>query len=273
MVRTSLIIVLPFLLLFSILFSLFVGQVFTSLSRGYFTPSTFGITLAFILLAVLLSIIVPSLIITIMQLYNERDNGLQGLKFRDVFAALKDNFSRAAWIVVIACLLSFVLFWIAADINLIIVLVVVFVLFLFVGVPLLLLFPTFLLGKSNLIKSIGESFRLGYKTWGSTFSSWLILKIIQSFISLFFAFPWLILTYVEYTFFSESDTFSISFGYQLLIFILSALMIAGNIIASVPLYVGLCYQYAQAVSHKENKLVVDNIEEAEQSFKIIREDK
>jgi hypothetical protein len=270
--RYSLIVLSLPILLFSLFLALLIGQSFSFFARGYLTPSSFGILIGFFLFAILFAMTVPSLIIAFLQLYNEREERLKGIRLADVMKMLKGNFLRMTAVMVLLIIVCIFFAWMAVKVGQLFAWIVALLAFFTVGVPLLLLLPIYFIEKKGFFKAIGRSFSLGYKTWGSTFGIGIVLKLIDDFISSFFAFPWLILTYVEYTFFSESDTFTISAGYEVLIFFLTLLMIVGSVIAALPLHLGLCYQYAHAATHKDERLVVDDVDTAAQSFKIVREE-
>jgi hypothetical protein len=270
--RYALLILLPVTLLFSFFFVLFIEQFFKVKVLDYLTPSAIGISIGFFFSALLLMLIIPPFYISFIQLYDEREEGLKGIKFRDFAKVLNRNFVRMAWLIICAVLILSLLSWLAIKTSLLLLIIVGILLFFFVVVPLFLLIPIYFIEGGNLLKAFKRSFKLGYKNWGGTLGIWLVLKIIGSMITTLFAFPWLILTYVESVFYSESSTLSISFSYQLMIFIFSLIMICGSILASLPLHIGMTYQYGHVSMHKKDILVVDNVEKAIESFKIVRDD-
>lgn len=263
---------LPLVVIASLLCSYVMSSIFKMSVVGYLTPSALAIFALSSACALLLVLLVPSFSYSLMLLYNERDEQLRNIRFGDVLQAMKRPFIKMSCLLPFLLIIYFLFFLLQLKTSALVASISFLILFLAVGIPLLLLLPAYLLSHDSLIKSVLHSFKIGYPSWISTFSFWLTLKLIGGFVALFFAFPWIVTTYVEKAFFASSTTFDIPFTYQLIIILFSFLMIAGVILSIIFLQIGMAYQYAHAVSTKQQVLVVDDIEKVEESFKIVRED-
>ncbi len=269
--RLSASFLLPTALLFTLFFTWSTSHLFRYLTIGYITPSALGAFALLLASAILLILLVPSFSYSLLQLYNERDERLKGIHFGEVMSRLKSNFTK------IACLLPYLIMLIFLFILLKIkvssgIATITFIIFLLgIGAPLLLLMPIYTIGKSSLFKSFKRSLNLGYKHWGSTLLFWFVLKLLGACILLLFAFPWIMSIYVEAAFFASSTTFEVPFLYQIIIYLFSLLMVFGLVISSIFILIGMAYQYAHAASYKKKIFIVDDIDKAEESFKILRD--
>lgn len=269
----SLFFLLPVTLIFTWFFSQAFGQLFMTAEKGYFTPHSLGMFIGMSLFGLLLYLTIPSFYFALLQLYNKRENRLRHVKVGELSDKLKHNFVRLAWLTVFIIIIAFLIFWLALKIASPIWIGVIGVILGFsLGVPLLLLMPVYLMEDIPLRKAFVRSLRLGYKTWGGVLGMYVITNVIAGFINLLFAFPWLILTYVVSSFYATSETFVVPQTYQILIYFISLLMLSGSILSSILIYLGLAYQYAHASLIKKNIKFVDNLDEAEQSFSVVRGD-
>lgn len=272
-IRYATLILLPVLIVFSLFFSQIHGQGMKVSVVHYLTPSFIGLAMGFGMFALLVAIAVPSFFYTLLDLYNKREDRLSGVTFSVVLHAMGRKFLRMVWVVLFLSIMLF-LIWMAvmAVGSRMAGIAIGIIFFLALGVPLYLLLPVYLLEDIPLYKAVCRAFRLGYRSWGSTLGMELVLKIIEGGIALLFAFPYIILSLVNFTYYSSSDISSVPFGYQVLYFFLALVMLSGSVLASIPFYYGMAYQYAHASLHRTTVIVVDDIDKAEQSFDILRKD-
>lgn len=268
----SLLFLLPIVLIYNFFFCVSTGQVFKSLEVSYLTPTSFWVMVGWLLFGLLLVLGAYSFFFTLIRLYQDREDGLKSITFDVILKQVKKFFVKMAvvlfWGIVIAfCFLACWHWWGTAAT------VVIAVLFFFaVLVPLSIILPVYCMEDKSLWKTLGRSFRLGYQHYGSIFSMGLLLTFDMVVLSLFFAFPYLIFLSIESTFFNSSDTFDIPLIYQIFDYIFSLLMVAGIVLSSLVVHVGMTYQYGHASTHKNHQLVVDDVDKTIESFKVLRED-
>lgn len=269
--RLSASFLLPTVLLFTFFFTWSTSHLFRLLTVGYITPSALGAFALLLASTILLILLVPALSYSLLQLYNERDERLKGIHFGEVMSQLKGNFTK------IACILPYLIILISLFILLkiktssIVAIIASIVFLLGIGAPLLLLMPIYTIEKSSLFKSFKRSLSLGYRHWGSTLLFWFVLKLLGACILLFFAFPWIMSIYVEAAFFASSTTFEVPFIYQIIIYLFSLLMVFGLVFSSIFILIGMAYQYAHTTLYRKKIYIVDDIDKAEESFKVLRD--
>ena len=77
--------------------------------------------------------------------------------------------------------------------------------------------------------------------------------------------------YVEAAFFASSTTFEVPFIYQIIIYLFSLLMVFGLVFSSIFILIGMAYQYAHTTLYRKKIYIVDDIDKAEESFKVLRD--
>lgn len=209
-----------------------------------------------------------SLIYALITVYNEREERLVGIHFKDIREMLFRNLKRSI-------LLSLLLFLIVVIIMTFMVvltsllpwLLLLFIpLFIAVSMPLSLLMPTYLLGEENVWKSIKKAFRLGFATWGGIFAIIFVMGLIAGILQGVTTMPWYVATVVKY-FFTLSDsssTVGISPLYSFLLYLLAVVQSLGMYLSMTLTFVALAYQYAHAKEKVEDISIVDDIDKFEQ---------
>jgi hypothetical protein len=270
--KFGLIFILPVLVFYNLFFCLLMGQVFKAAEVSYFTPHTVFLFLGWLFFLLLLLMVSQSFYFALLKLYQESENRLVGLKFSDMMKVMKSGFLKAANVMLLCILVFGFLFYMKLWVGLTMTRITEIVLFFVAGIPLLFLFPTYFISGLSFWKSVFRSFKLGYRYWWSLLGIWLVLNLIASFITLIVAFPYFIALNVESTFYQTSSNFTIPMGYQILIYVLSLIMNIATVISQYFVIVGLTYQYGHATTHKKSVMVVNNIEDVEQSFDILRKE-
>jgi hypothetical protein len=263
LLRLSVGFLLPTLLLASGFISWGIAHLLKFSTIGYITPSAliaFALALASILL---LTLLVPSFSYTLLKLYNQRDTRLKGVNFGDVMQAMKPVFIKMSYLLFFFLLIGFLSFLFQIKVAAWVSTIVFIMIFLGIGVPLFLLTPAYLLDEEPLWKSLTRSFRQGYPHWLSTLSFWFVLKLISGCFTLLIGLPWIVTTYIEQTFFASSANFDIPFLYQSIIFLFTLLMLAGTVISSLFVQIGMAYQYAHTSMNRPQLIVVDDINSIE----------
>lgn len=263
---------LPIILFFALFFTWSTSHLYKMFEVGYFTPSSLAAFTLCLASVILLMLLIPSFSFALLQLYNKRENRLKGIQFGEVMQAMKPNFIRMARVLPFLIVFAFLLFLLKVKVSLAVASLVFVVTFLGIGVPLLLFIPIYLIEGKSMWTALKQTFHFGYKYWMSIFIFRLVLGVLAFLVALFFAFPWIVTTYVELAFFSSAVTFEIPFVYSLLFYLFSVLMAFGLMLSSSFIFIGMSYQYAHVSSYKGTVFIVDDIEKAEQSFKILHED-
>lgn len=144
---------------------------------------------------------------SLMQAYNLRLDGLEGITFEE----LKPLFKRNAWrlfkcglvtivlvtvLLALAILLSTVLHWIFAFF----ICLALFAL----SIPLLMVPSVYVYEDVSVWKAYGRGISLGWKTWGGIFALGFVLSLLTSVASSLVTLPWEIF-YIVQTIFSRSS--------------------------------------------------------------------
>lgn len=271
-IRYSLIFLLPIVLIYNFLFCISTGQVLKSLEVSYLTSTAFWLLIGWLMFGMLLFLSSFSFFFALIKLYHERPEGLDGIRFGDIYKVVRVNFMKMSFILLYVIIISFMIFSLNILFGSMITLIVCAISFFVLGIPWLYIVPVYLMEKISIWKAAAKSLQLGYKSYGGVLGMGFLLFFDLIVLSLFFAFPYLIFLSVESTFFNSSDTFAVPVSYQIFDYLFSLLMVSGSVISMIILHVGMTYQYGHASVHKDNKMVVDNIDQAMESFKVIRED-
>lgn len=214
------------------------------------------------------NVLMTSTIYGLIQVYNEREDGLRNLSFQELKPYLLRNVGRCfVTMLMLFLLLALYAFFMgvlaaAAEYTL----MLTFPLLMVLVIPLSLLMPVYLFERISIGKAIGKAFRLGMSTWGGVFGISLLMAIIANILSGVLSLPWSVVTMVKY-FFSVSDVgvdFDGSTGFTIAQYLLGIFTTYGLYISMIFLFVGLAYQYAHANEKVNSVSVVDEIDNFEQ---------
>jgi len=247
-VKSVLLVVGPMAILTGLLFSQYIGFLFSSLSQGdieavkdpvsfFFNPSYIG----FIILAIFSSLLNFAIMFNIMRLYQQRYpepftvTEVLNASWRDVFILL--GLGLVSWFIIMAGFIALII----PGIYLIIV--------------LSLALPVLFFERQGIFSAISRSFGLIKGKWWSTFGLMIVISFMMNAVSFIFIIPFYVfyslgmLTMVDGT---GVGTDVQSFGYQAGMTISMIIMFLGNFIAySLPI-VAISFQFFNLVERQQS---------------------
>ncbi|WP_300728738.1 hypothetical protein [uncultured Bacteroides sp.] len=209
------------------------------------------------------NIVLISLLFALIRIYNERENGLQGLTMNELLPRFLKNLKRT----VIMILLFTMLF---------IFLIFFFVLLLtynenvlfFIAIPLafvmcigLATFPVaYLLEDNPFFPTLVKTCRLGFRTWGGALAIIIVFGIITWILQKIASLP-LGAVQISNNLLGENTEFLASSpNYIFITYLFSTIEAFGSYLASVLTFLGLAYQYGHSCEKIDNKSVDADIE-------------
>ncbi len=251
--KMSMYIIVPLALLQGLSYSRSITQI---IGDSLFESQDPSLGEAFInLLSAIGGLYLSAIVYTLMKRYNEREERLQGVTFAEIAPEVNKGAGRL------------ILFGFSASILFLGVIFIMFIfgglfpgtiyffiflllVFLFVVCIPLLLFPAVYLFEKDitLINAWKQTYRLGFATWGGTFTLALISMILICVCSFIVALPLIILTVVQSVFSlsTSGDSYALSVGYKLLQYLLSVIVAFFVCVTTVFYYIVMSYQYAHA---------------------------
>lgn len=215
---------------------------------------TFGISFALnyagvVLFSLLGGLLLTSLIYTMVRLYNEREERLTGITFKDIKPLLLHNAKRLFLMgVVCTFLLLFAMIFIILLMALSpFTLIITFPLLIAFVIPLALMPSIYLFEDVKLIEAFKKTFRLGFATWGGVFLIMLVMGIVAGVLQTIVSIPWYVIYIVKMVFsMSDGGEASSSIGLNFVQYLFSILMLYGSYLSAIFTIVGLAYQYGHA---------------------------
>lgn len=211
---------------------------------------------------------VATLMFSLMQVYNERENGLEGITFSELKPYLKHNAWRLFKFGAASTLVGFV--WLALCIGLgfvhwslaVLLVIAGFVLW----VPLLLASPVYIYEPIGVWHSLLRSISLGWKTWGGIFALGFVLFLIASVAQSVISMPWQICYFFRMLFVSGTDhtyDFTTSAGFAFISYLASILMFCIQYAVAPIFFVGISYLYSHAAEKFDDMSVAEGIDHFE----------
>lgn len=236
---------------------------FEALPPGYLLYN--GCTMLFAMIG---GMLITAVIFGLMQIYNEREQGLTGITFNDLKPYLLRNMWRYFLVVLFLIVLSilYVIAMVLLGALLPVSLALTVPLMLVLLIPLSLIVPIYLFERIGMGGALVKSFRLGFPTWIGIFGVGLLLGIIALILQTAMSLPWLVVTMVQqvFTMSEYGDVASSSAGYGIALYLLGVLSMYGVYLSMTFTFVGLSYQYAHASEKVNSVSVVDDIDNFEQ---------
>ena len=226
--------------------------------------SSMGVTMVFYFIAMIL---VNALTYTMMQLYEQRQERLQGITFADLQPAFMNKCGRQ----LVLLLTGFVLMILFALIIFLLtvinpVLPVLGAVVVFLLLPLfMLVHPVYLFEKTGVISAYAKSIRLGWKTWAGVVAVITVLYIMVTIVESVVSMPWYIMLTLKSAFATQGSepAFMSSFVYTAIQYLLGAVSnFFGNCMLTL-LIIGLAYQYGHACDKVDGVTVDRDIENFE----------
>ena len=260
-----------FMLPLSIIEGMFVNSV-TSLSYGAglhgfanLPASSIFEYSSYMIVSMITSLLVGSMIFSMIQLYQKREERLQGLEFSELWQLMIHNMGRIflAYIVCIfifsVVLLIVVGLGFLSLLTLILTIPLCFALF----VPMILL-PVFVVfDNDGFDKIISRSFVYGIKTWGGTFGFIIVMGLIANIASGITSTPWYVLFMFQKMIPMLNHSVALdtsSVGMNIGEYIAGILMTYGSHLASCFVTISLVFQYGHIKDKFENMSVDEEIE-------------
>ena len=265
-----------FMLPLSIIQGMFVDSV-TSLSSGVGLRGFANLPVSsifeyssYIMITLISSLLVASMIFSMVQLYQNREERLKHLEFSELWQQMVHNMGRIFLAFIVAILILGVFLSILAGLGMLSMLTLILTLPLFfvLFVPLVLL-PVFMSFDSDgFVQIISNTFVYGIKTWGGTFLFIFLMGFIANLASGITSTPW----YVIYMFKTmipmlnhSTVVETSSVGTNIGMYIVGIIMIYGSQLASCLLTLALVFQYGHLKDKFENLSVDEEIENFDQT--------
>ncbi len=223
-----------------------------------------GVTMLFYFVDIVL---VESLTYTMMQLYEQRQERLQGITFAELSPGFWQKCGRQLVLLVTGFVLLIVVGLIASPSVLLGPAVVILVaILLFIALPLIFLVqPIYLFEKISVVKAYAKSVRLGWKTWAGVVAVITVLYIIVSIVQGVVSTPWYIMVMLKNVLVTQNSepAFMSSFGYTAIQYVLGVISnFFGSLLMTLP-SIGLAYQYGHACDKVDGAGVDRDIENFE----------
>lgn len=226
-----------------------------------------GISVAVISIITLIGmIVILSLVYAIIQVYNERDNGLQDVTFDEIKPYMKYDF----WRIVKFTLSSLVfLLMVGIVIALLVLIMRAFSLiviipgFFILAVVVQLVLPVYIYEDVTLLQAWQRGIRLGWQTFGGVLAIALVFAIITNIASSIFSIPWSVCFVIKGIAVTENaaDSVAVSPWFNTLTYILAVIMGIGTFAVSMITYIAMSYQYSNAAEQEDAFSVENDIDD------------
>lgn len=219
----------------------------------------FGMTYtATLFVGILASLWVATVVFSLIQAYNLRSNGLEGITFVELKPLFKRNswrlvkcglliFLMVAAVLALAILLAAVIHWIVAFFMFIAIVVLI--------IPLLMVAPVYIYENVNVWKALRRGIDLGWKTWGGIFVLGLVLSLLSNIASTLVSLPWQVCYIVKMLFSASSNgesTIITSTLYTLVMYVFGIVMLYANFAIFSLFYVSTSYLYSHAAEQQDD---------------------
>lgn len=213
---------------------------------------------------------IGDIVFSCMQLYNEREDGLEGIVYEDLKPYLKRNAWRLVKCGLLSSLFFILLFSVSIGLSLatesFIFLLFFFIFFVAVIVLWILVIPTYIFEDLSVWQAFARGLRLGWNTWGGIFCLGFVLSILGNVAAMIFVMPWEICLVIKSVFVAEGGTSTIlnSFGYTMFQYLLGVVMWLGQYLLSSVFFVSAAYLYSHAAEQIDDMSVATGIDHFEE---------
>lgn len=215
------------------------------------------------------SVMLCSMVYTLMQLYNSREQRLRNITFAEIKPTLMRNIKRMVLVM---------LFFLALGFAMIIALVLLAVLtpftlaltipgILVCFIPLTLMTPIYLFEDISIMNAFTKAFKTGFATWGGIFAVAFVTGMIGSVIQGATTTPWYVATFVRFIFAASEGNAAImdaSIIEKFIIYLLGVIQVYGAYISMIIGVIGIGYQYSHSSDLMDNTSIVSEIDKFEQ---------
>jgi hypothetical protein len=219
------------------------------------------------LILIFSSLLLPGLTVAFHQLYNSRDNGLDGIVFNDLkpyfFQNIRKTFVLGSIFILALVFSAGLAVGLAASFGLWMIFFVISVLIFLL--PTVMILPTYLFEDINVWQAISRGYRFGWNTFGEIFLMEIVFGIISSFLSGIMAIPYYVLIICR-KFFVALDgpsNFFNSYGFTFLMFASICLLYFSSILVNTFVLMGFNFHYGHVVEKMDAVSVEEGIENFE----------
>ena len=221
--------------------------------------------LAFVVGSMLMGIVAGSMVFSLLRLYNEREERLQGISFVDIRPELWRNVKRCLWQILgaIVVMTVFLLVMAALGVVSLYTLIITIPALLVSILPMMLWSPAYLLEDLSLWASLKKAMRLGFQTWGGIFGILLVIGILVNVFSTIVMLPFFIVSaFKELLFPAENGGSPVWMDF--IVYLSSVLMMYSSMMLSSLSTIGLSYQYGHACDKIDGVSIDHDIDRFEQ---------
>lgn len=208
---------------------------------------------------------VTSTIYSIIQIYNERENGIQNLTFTELKPYLLKNIGRylVSFFMIFIFLIIFMVIAVFLGVATPFTAILTIPAFFAMCIAISLFIPVYMFENVNVFSAFTKSITMGFATWGGIFVISLVMLLIGSILQGVMSMPYSAMVGVQ-TIFSLSDTTEVSpSGFNAISYILGVISIYGSLLGSMFFIIGMAYQYSHAAEKMNSVSVVEDIDNFE----------
>ena len=206
---------------------------------------------------------VATVMYTLMQVYNERKEGLEGVTFPYLKPLLMHNAWRVFKLAVVLTILV-ILYIVLAVASAMVhgaLCALLFLGLLVMVIPLLLVSPVYMFEPVGVWTALQRDIRLGWKTWGGIFGLGFITALMASVAQGIVGLPWQVCYFVKLIFMTDySAVFVHSVWFTLISYITSCVMIYAQFLCSCLFFVTISYLYSHAAEKIDGMSIEEGID-------------
>ncbi len=216
-------------------------------------------------------ILFMALFYSLFALYNERENGLEGIRWKDIAPSYRRNALRSFRLFVLLFLVWFVICialglvaYVLSETGAIALVIVFFLGCLALVIPMTMLMPIYFLEKIRFFPALGKAFRLGFGTWWSTFAIIFVLGLLSNVLQSVTSFPFSVVWIIRTVFMQDGAAFSVSPYFTLFAYLGGIVMNFGTYLVMNLMLAGTTYQYGHATEVLDTVTIDGDIANFEQ---------
>lgn len=213
------------------------------------------------------SCLLSSMVYTLMQEYERRENRLLDITLADFKDALLRNLGKMVKAVLfftgvtILCMIVFGLLVYLSPWTMVITVPALIIGLIVISMPLSLFTPLYIFEDQPFSIALKRAFKYGFSVWGEIFLVLLVFGLLGSIISSVTMMPWYIMVLIKsfLTLSSEDAGITASWGYEFIMYLLGIVQSYGTYLSAIISSVGLAFQYFHVREKKEGLSVNESI--------------
>lgn len=205
---------------------------------------------------------VATVMFSLMQVYNERKEGLEEVTFSYLKPLFKHNAWRVFKLAVVLTILVTIYIALAVATGFIhwTLCAVLFLGLLVMIIPLMLVSPVYMYEPVSIWTALQRGVRLGWKTWGGIFGLGFVTALMASVAEGIVGLPWQICYFVKMFFMADySAAFVHSVWFTLISYVTSCVMIYAQLLCGCLFFVCISYLYSHAAEKIEGMSIEEGI--------------